>query len=414
MVVERGVEKEREKEVEVEYTRLRIPFGPVHPALKEPVSLRVAVRGEEVVDVDMVLGHVHRGIESLAESRNIVQTLYLIERICGICSHSHTTCFIQAIEDISGITPPDRALYLRTLIFEMERLHSHLLLLGVMAYEIGFDTLFMFMWHVRERVLDLFEKITGNRIHHAMNTIGGVRWDLTPEMAEEVNAQMREIEKSIRYIRDVFTDGTVEKRICGLGVLGYGEAVKLCVVGPTARGSGVNIDVRKDHPYAAYDDLEGEFSVIVERGGDVYARTETRILEALESINVARAILDRLPSGPIRPEENVFRLMRKIPEGESVLLVEAPRGELLHFVKTDGKGGLKRLKVRTPTFSNLLSLKPMLVGCEIADIPAIVASIDPCLSCTNRLTIIDQESGESKSIDVDRLRRMVRRKWMRR
>ncbi|MEM2152570.1 MAG: nickel-dependent hydrogenase large subunit [Candidatus Bathyarchaeia archaeon] len=410
MVVERSVEKE----AEVEYTRLRIPFGPVHPALKEPVSLRVSVRGEEVIDVDMVLGHVHRGIESLAEGRNLVQTLYLIERICGICSHSHTTCFTQALEEIGGISPSDRALYLRTLIFEMERLHSHLLLLGVMAYEIGFDTLFMFTWHVREKILDLFEKITGNRVHHAMNTIGGVRWDLTPQMVREINACMREIEEPIKYIHGVFTDGTVEKRICGLGVLDYSEALKLCVVGPTARGSGLSIDVRMDHPYAAYNELKGDFSVVTRREGDVYARTEVRVLEVFESINIIRAILDNLPEGSIRPEENVFRLMRRIPEGEAVSLVEAPRGELLHFVKTDGKGGLMRLKVRTPTFSNLLSLKRMLIGCEIADIPAIVASIDPCLSCTNRVTLLDQENGESKVVDMDTLRRMVRRKWTRR
>lgn len=413
MVIERGVEKEVEREIEAEYARLRVPFGPVHPALKEPVSLRVSVRGEEIVDVDIVLGHVHRGIEALAEGRNIVQTLYLVERICGICPHSHTTCFIQAIEEIGGIRPPERALYLRTLIFELERLHSHLLFLGIMAYEIGFDTLFMLTWHVRESVLDLFEKITGNRIHHAMNTIGGVRWDLTPQMVKEIDSCMREIEKSIKYIHGVFTDGTVERRICGLGVLDYGEAIKLCAVGPTARGSGVNKDVRVDQPYAAYCDLKGNFSVITRKDGDVYARTEVRILETLESINMIRAILDRLPEGPIRPEESVLRIMRKIPEGETISLVEAPRGELLHFVKTDGRGGLRRLKVRTPTFSNILSLKPMLIGCEIADIPAIVISIDPCLSCTNRVTIVDLKSGESKNVSMDTLRRMVMRKWMR-
>ncbi|MEM1989362.1 MAG: nickel-dependent hydrogenase large subunit [Candidatus Bathyarchaeia archaeon] len=406
MVVERNVEKE----VEVEYARLRIPFGPVHPALKEPVSLRVSVRGEEVIDVDMVLGHVHRGIEALAEGRNLIQTLYLIERICGICSHSHTTCFIQALEEIGGIAPSERALYLRTLIFEMERIHSHLLLLGVMAYEIGFDTLFMFIWHVREKILDLFEKITGNRIHHAMNTIGGVRWNLTPQIASEINSCMKEMEKTVKYVRDIFTDGTVEKRICGLGVLDYSEALKLCVVGPTARGSGVDIDVRRDHPYAAYNDLKGNFSVITKRDGDVHARIEVRVLEIFESINIIKAILEKLPEGPIRPEENVLRLMRRIPEGEAVSLVEAPRGELFYFVKTDGKGGLRRLKVRTPTFSNLIGLKSMLLGCEIADIPVIVASIDPCLSCTNRVTIVDQRSGESKVVSLDALRRVVREK----
>ncbi|MEM0049128.1 MAG: nickel-dependent hydrogenase large subunit [Candidatus Bathyarchaeia archaeon] len=407
-MIERGMEKE----VEVEYTRLRIPFGPIHPALKEPVSLRVFVKGEEVVDVDIVLGHVHRGIESLAEGRNLAQALYLVERICGICSHSHTTCFTQALEEISGIKPSERALYLRTLIFEMERIHSHLLLLGIMAYEVGFDTLFMFTWHVRERILDLFEKITGNRIHHAMNTIGGVRWDLTPEMVKELDACLGEIEKSIKYIHDAFMDKTVEKRTYGLGVLDHSRAIKLCVVGPTARGSGVNIDVRRDHPYAAYNDMKEVFSVILRKDGDVYARTEVRLLEIFESINIIRMVLDRLPEGSIRPEENIFRLMRKIQEGEAVSLVEAPRGELLYFVKTDGKGGLRRLKVRTPTFSNLACLKHVLVGHEIADIPVIVASIDPCLSCTNRVTIINRENGELNVVGMDTLRRRVRKKWM--
>lgn len=400
------------KEAKVEYSKLHIPFGPIHPALKEPILLRVTVRSEEVVDVDLSLGHAHRGIESLAEKRNLIQTLYLVERICGICSHSHTTCFTQALEEIGGITPPERALYLRTLIFELERIHSHLLLLGVMAYEMGFDTLFMFTWNVREKVLDLFENTTGNRIHHSMNTLGGVRWDLTPQMMEKINIYMNDIEKSVKYIYDVFRDGTVEKRVCGLGVLNSSEAVKLCVVGPTARGSGVNIDVRKDYPYAAYNELKGDFSVIVKKDGDVYARIEVRILEILESINIVKAILDRLPEGPIRQKEDVFRLMRKIPEGEVISLVEAPRGELLHFVKTDGKGGLKRLKVRTPTFSNLLGLKSMLLECEIADVPVIAASIDPCISCTNRVIVVDQKTGESKIVDMNSLRRMVRKKWM--
>lgn len=408
MTVERNIEKDNE--VEMEYSRVQIPFGPIHPALKEPVLLKVSVNREEVTDVDIVLGHVHRGIESLAEDRNLIQTFYLIERICGICSHSHTTCFAQALEEISGIIPPERALYLRTLIFEMERIHSHLLLLGVMAYEIGFDTLFMFVWHLREKILDLFEKITGNRIHHAMNIIGGVRWDLTRQMIGEINTYMKEIEKAIKYVHDVFMDRTVEKRICGLGILNYSDAIKLCVVGPTARGSGVNIDVRRDYPYAAYNDLKGDFSVIIKRDGDVYARTEVRILEIFESINIIRAILDKLPNGSIRLEENVFRLMRKIPEGEAISLVEAPRGELLYFVKTDGRGGLRRLKVRTPTFSNLLSLKFILLGCEIADIPVIVASIDPCLSCTNRVIIADQDSGESMVVDINSLRNKVKKK----
>jgi len=396
------------KEIQVDYTRLRIPFGPVHPALKEPVSLRVTVRKEEILDVDIVLGHVHRGIEALAENRNLVQTLYLVERICGICSHSHTTCYVQALEEIGGIQPSERALYLRTLIFELERMHSHLFLLGIMAYEAGFDTLFMFTWHVRENILDLFETITGNRVHHSMNTVGGVRWNVTPQMIEKTSVTMKNVEKSFKYIYDVFQDKTVEKRLCEVGVLSGDEARELCVVGPTARGSGVDMDVRRDYPYAAYNELEGDVSVVVRKDGDVFARTEVRILELLESINLIRKILEKLPGGPISQEESLLKLMRKIPEDETVSMVEAPRGELLYFVKTNGREGLWRLKVRTPTIPNVLGLKPMLIGCEIADIPVTVASIDPCMACANRITIVDSANEEAKIVGLDALWRKRR------
>lgn len=398
------------KEFQMDYTRLRIPFGPVHPALKEPVSLRVTVRKEEILDVDIVLGHVHRGIEALAENRNLIQTLYLVERICGICSHSHTTCFTQALEEIGGIKSSERALYLRTLIFELERMHSHLFLLGIMAYEIGFDTLFMFTWHVRERILDLFEKITGNRVHHSMNTIGGVRWDLEPHMIEDVDASIKNVQKSVQCIYDVFQDKTVEKRLCEVGFLERDDARKLCVVGPTVRGSGVNMDVRRDHPYAAYNDLKESFSVAVKEKGDVYARTEVRILELFESINIIQTILEKLPQGPIYPDESILKLMRKIPEGEALSMVEAPRGELLYFVKTNGKEGFWRLKVRTPTIPNVLALKPMLIGCEIADIPVVVASIDPCMACANRITVVDVAKEEAKIVDINALRRRGRKR----
>ncbi|MBS7659868.1 MAG: nickel-dependent hydrogenase large subunit [Candidatus Bathyarchaeia archaeon] len=393
------------KDVEVDYARLRIPFGPVHPALKEPVSLRVTVRKEEIVDVDIVLGHVHRGIEGLAENRNLVQTLYLVERVCGICSHSHTTCYVQALEEIGEIKPPERALYLRTLIFELERIHSHLFLLGVLAYEIGFDTLFMFTWHVRESILDLFEKITGNRVHHSMNTLGGVRWDVDQSMVEEIMSTMKNLHKYVQQIHDSFQDKSVEKRLCDVGFLAKDEAIRLCVVGPTARGSGVDMDVRRDHPYAAYNDLREDFSVVVKEKGDVYARTEVRILELFESINIIQKILAKLPGGNIRVEDNIIKLMRRIPQGEAISLVEAPRGELLYFVKTNVKGGLSRLKIRTPTIPNVLGLKPMLVGCEIADIPVIIASVDPCMACANRITVVDAVTGEEETMDTSVLRR---------
>ncbi len=397
------------REVRYDYSRLIVPVGPVHPALKEPVHFKVTVRKEEVVDVSLRLGHVHRGIEALAETRNLVQAMYLIERICGICSHSHTTCFVGALEEIANAQPSERALYLRTLIFELERLHSHLLFLGVMAYEIGFDTLFMFTWHSRETVLDLFEEITGNRIHHSMNVIGGVRWDIDHRMEEKIASSMSKMRKAAQYIRDVFQDKTVEKRLSRIGLLDHNMARELCTVGPTARGSGLKMDIRKDDPYAAYGELKDSFSVVTRTEGDAYARTEVRIHELFETINIIDTILDRLPSGTIRPKETVLRSMSRMPQGEAVSRVEAPRGELLYFVRTDGKGGLRRLKVRTPTLANIVGLRYMLIGNEIADIPVVVASIDPCLSCANRITIIDREGGDARVVDLEALRR--KRRW---
>ncbi|MEM1569754.1 MAG: nickel-dependent hydrogenase large subunit [Candidatus Bathyarchaeia archaeon] len=395
------------KEVEYkEFTRFALPVGPVHPSLKEPIHLKVVVSREEILDVDLRLGHAHRGVEALAETRNLIQNLYLIERICGICSHSHTTCFVQAVEEIGGIKPSERALYLRTLIFELERIHSHLLLLGVMAYQIGFDTLFMYTWTAREKVLDIFEEVTGNRILHSMNIIGGVRWDLTDKMMEKLAKTMDEVEKDVHNIYSFFKDKTVEKRLSNVGFLSYDDARELCLVGPTARGSGLTFDVRKDDPYAAYSDLKDSFSVISRKEGDAYARVEVRILELFEALNLTRTIIDRLPNGPISPKESAIRLMSKIPVGETVSRVEAPRGELLYFVRTDGRGGIKRLKVRTPTLANIIGLKRMLVGCEVADIPVVLASIDPCISCTNRVTIIDQRSPDVKVVSMEELRRL--------
>lgn len=399
---------EETKRVEYDYTRLVIPVGPVHPALKEPIHFKVSVQREEIVDVDVRLGYAHRGIEVLAETRNLIQGLYLVERICGICSHAHTTCFVQAVEDIGKIEPSGRAAYLRALIAELERIHSHLLWLGVMAHEIGFDTLFMYTWREREKVMDLFEEITGNRVHYAMNTFGGIRRDLTPQLGEKVANALTQMNKTVRYIRDVFQDKTVEERLCDVGLLSYDHARELCVVGPTARGSGIDADVRRDDPYAAYGDLKDGFSVVVRSKGDAFSRTDVRIFELFESINLIQTILDQLPDEPIPPEGSVLKLVRGIPEGEAVSRVEAPRGELIHFVKTDGSEGLRRLKVRSPTLANVVSLKPMLVGGEIADIPVVVASIDPCISCTDRITIINLDKGETRTVDLETLRRKKR------
>ncbi len=161
--------------------KIVIPIGPQHPALKEPESFRVILEGEKIVGVSLRMGYNHRGIEKACEERTYIQDLYLIERVCGICSHSHSTCFIQAVEEIAGVEVPKRALYLRTLVGELERIHSHLLWLGVAGHEIGFDTLFMYSWRDREIVMDILADLTGNRVNYGINTYGGVKRDVSKE-----------------------------------------------------------------------------------------------------------------------------------------------------------------------------------------------------------------------------------------
>lgn len=369
---------------EVHYSRCIIPIGPVYPALKEPVNIRVTLNKEEITDVDFRLGYAHRGIEALAQKRNIIQSLYLVERICGICSHSHATCYMQAVEEIGEIHPPARALYIRTLIAELERIHSHMLWLGVMAYGVGFDTFFMYAMRIREKILDIFEEVTGNRVHHSLNTIGGIRADLTPQVTDKIRGFNLEVEKASQFMLSVLYSKTAEKRLKGVGVLTKEDAEKFCVVGPVARASGIEYDVRIEDPYDAYGELKNKFSKVTSSKGDSFARAEVRVLEIKESSKIISAILNDLPDGPIRVEGSALKLSRGLKEGEAITRIEAPRGELMYYVKTDGKEGLKRLKIRTPTLANIICLKTLLKGLEVADIPVVVASIDPCISCADR------------------------------
>ena len=372
------------KKVDIHYSRCVIPIGPIFPAFKEPFNLKVTLEKEKVVDVDFRLGYAHRGIESLAQTRNIIQSLYLVERICGICSHSHATCYVQAIEEIGAIQPPERAIYIRTLMAEMERIHSHMLWLGVTAYGVGFDTFFMYAMRIREKILDLFEEITGNRVHHSVNTIGGVRADLTEKTFNKLQVFNSEVEKTTRFMLQTLYGKTVENRLKGVGRLSKEDAEKFCVVGPIARASGIEFDVRKDDTYAAYDRLKDYFSKITSSKGDAFARAEVRILEIKESGKIIDAILNNLPNGPVRVDSSALKLSRGIKEGEAISRVEAPRGELMYYTKTNGKEGLHRLKIRTPTLANMICLKTILTGLEIADIPVVISSIDPCISCADR------------------------------
>ncbi len=355
-----------------------IPIGPYHPALEEPYKINITCAGERVQHVDIEIGFSFRAIELLAQRRNYVQDLTLVERVCGICSNVHMMTFSMAAEAIAGIQIPDRARYIRTIIAELERLHSHLLWAGIGAEDIGYQTLFMEVFALREKVMDILEAISGNRVNYSMMCIGGVNRDITDPAF--ILKGIEEMRRGIEHdIVPVFTrDRTVQARTVGVGILTREQALSYSVVGPIARASNVDIDVRKDFPYAAYSDLG--FQAVTATECDVRARVVVRALEMLESIRLISEALKHLPAGPIR----AFEGLPQIPAGEATARAEAPRGEVIYYLQSDGSDTPRRVKIRTPSFVNIPSIVAMSKGQQLADMPLIQASVDPCCSCTDR------------------------------
>jgi Ni,Fe-hydrogenase III large subunit len=357
----------------------RIAIGPYHPALEEPYKLDLVCDGEVVKDAELHIGFNFRAIERLAEQRNFVAVIALMERVCGICSNVHTMSVCQALEQIAGLEVPPRARYIRVIVAELERLHSHVLWAGIAGKLIGFKTMFMACFALREKVMDVLEAISGNRVNYSMNRVGGVNRDVADPQA--VLAAVEEVEREVaRSVIPVFTGSrSALSRCAGVGVLDEARARSLAVVGPTARASGIPQDIRKAAPYAAYEELD--FQVPVEPAGDVKARLVVRALEILESCKILRQALGKLPTGDFHgPTEEV-----EMPAGTGLSRLEGPRGEVLYSVTTDGDSDSpRRVHVRTPTYANMPAVRVMLKGAQLADAPIIQASVDPCYSCTDR------------------------------
>jgi NADH-quinone oxidoreductase subunit D len=378
--------------------KIQIPLGPQHPALKEPESFNLTLVGEKIAAMNVRLGYNHRGIEKACEQRTYIQDIYLIERVCGICSHSHSTCFIQCVEEVAALEIPKRALYIRSLIGELERVHSHLLWLGVAGHEVGFDTLLMYTWRDREVVMDLLAALTGNRVNYGINTIGGVRRDISPEQKQEILKAVDILEERTKYYISVATqEVTLIKRLSGVGTLKHDDAVRLGAVGPVSRAAGVDRDVRRDDPYAAYGEVS--FKVITDDHADVYGRTVVRVLELMEAYSIIRQLVNNMPDGPI-----AVKAPRKIPAGEALSRYEAPRGEDVHYVRGNGTEKPERVKVRAPTLANVQAVAHMLKDGYLADVPIVIAAIDPCFSCTDRSFSVNDAAGGDKSMNWQQLR----------
>ena len=316
-----------------------VPFGPQHPVLPEPIHLDLVLEDETVVGAVPSIGYVHRGLETLVKKKDFKQYVYIAERVCGICS-------------------------------------CHLLWLGLLADALGFESLFMESWRVREKILDMFDETTGGRIIHSVNQVGGVQRDMDSAMLKHLLETIRDIERDLKPLVDTFLkDYTVQSRLKGTGILKKDDAILLGAVGPMLRASGVEYDARV-LGYGAYKHLSVE--PIISADGDCYGRCEVRLKELFQSFALIREAIGKIPEGDIRVP------VKGNPSGEYFLRIEQPRGEAIYYVKGNGTKFLDRFRLRTPTTSNIPPLVETLKGCQLADVPVLILTIDPCISCTER------------------------------
>ncbi|HNT02015.1 MAG TPA: nickel-dependent hydrogenase large subunit, partial [Candidatus Saccharicenans sp.] len=337
---------------------------------------------------------------------------FVAERICGICGSVHSVNYAQAVEAASGLKIPRRAEFIRTVMLEIERLHSHLMWLGVAGHLIGFDTVFMQAWRIREKIMWLAESLTGNRKTYGMVIVGGVRRDIDLTKADLIKKTLSEVEKDMLALeKAIIKDKAIHRRTKGVGYLSREKAVEWNLVGPVARARGLDMDARRDHRYAAYDEVK--FDVVVADSGDVWGTLVVRIKEIYEAIKIIHQCLGKLAS-ELQGSPLAIEIEGPIPAGQQGLsVVEAPRGEAVHYVLTGDDNRPERWRVRAPTYPNLQAVPDMLLNNKLADFPIIVGSIDPCISCTDRVAVIDRKTAADRILsrqELEKLSREVRSK----
>ncbi|MFX0150389.1 MAG: nickel-dependent hydrogenase large subunit [Candidatus Hodarchaeota archaeon] len=393
---------------------LTIPIGPFHPALIEPAFLTLHCDGETIKDVNIKVGFSHRSVQYIMEKRNYNRNIFIAERVCGICSNHHATSYTGCVERLLEIESeiPDRARYIRTIILELERLHSHLLWIGIAADLIGFETLFMHSWRDREIIMDLLELISGNRVNYGMQKIGGVRRDIPNELIPKIRRVTSGVRKAIENISSqALSDRIVESRFKNIGVITDKDAQKLGVVGPVARASGLNIDSRKDSPILAYDELD--WQICIQKEGDVSARLIVRVQELYESLSIIDQSLDKLHDSSSK--EIALENIPSMGSGlEALFKSEPPRGELVYHIITNETSCPERVRIRTPSLINNNAVPSMLKGYSLADAPIIFGSVDPCFSCTDRVIFVkDINKNRTKQLSLRELARKKRKKFRR-
>jgi ech hydrogenase subunit E len=354
-----------------------IPFGPQHPVLPEPLHFDLYLEDEKIVGAVPQIGYIHRGLELLVEKRDFADYVHVAERICGICSFMHGMGYCEAVEGLMGITVPDRGRWLRTFWCELERAHSHLMWMGCAADAFGFESLFMAAWRARELILDVAEETTGGRVIYGSAIVGGVVRDPSDETLAACMAALKPAREEVKKLsRVMLGNPTVRHRLEGVGVLSKEAAYTLGAVGPMLRASGYDYDIRR-RGYAAYGEIE--FETVVETAGDCMARAAVRTREIDQAFGIMDKLVASMPSGPV-----AVPVKGMPPVGECYARLEQPRGEVIYYVKSSGARQLERFRVRTPTFANIPAMTEAMRGQSLADVPTIILTIDPCISCTER------------------------------
>ena len=356
--------------------KIIIPLGSQHISLLEPVRFKFECENETIVDVDADVGFVHRGVEKACTSKfEFKQVGYVVARVCGLCAITHSLSYTMAIEKLLGYEPNDRIKYLRMLMVELDRIHSHMLCLAHVAENAGFEALFMQTMGDRELVMELQEHISGNRVQFDFIAIGGVNRDLTLEHTEHIKKNLKLLGEKIQTLKELFSSNwSLSLKYKNIGVLSLKEAQIYNALGPLARASGLATDVRSETSDFPYEDLG--YTMMLEQSGDIYARNQIRLRELENSMEICLNIVDNLPVGEI------IEKVKGKPDGEVSVRVEAPRGELFYYVKGSKQAMLDRVRIKTPTFSGIPAMIEVFKGAEYADAPAILASFDPCMSCT--------------------------------
>jgi Ni,Fe-hydrogenase III large subunit/Ni,Fe-hydrogenase III component G len=380
-----------------------VPLGPLHITSDEPGHFRLFVDGEQIVDADYRLFYVHRGMEKLAETRmGYNEVPFLADRICGICGFTHSVAYVSSVETALVIRIPERAHFIRTILLEVERLHSHLLNIGLACHFVGFDTGFMQFFRVREKAMTMAELLTGARKTYAMNLVGGVRRDILKDERTRTLELIRELRTEVTALLDILVSTpNMLSRTKNVGRLDPQVARDYSPCGPVIRASGYERDTRVDHPYSAYAGIP--IRVRTMDGCDVFSRVMIRGEEFHDSLAIIEYCLDQMPEGPILVEGFTYA-----PHRFALGCTEAPRGEDVHWTMLGDNQKLYRWRCRAPTYANWPPLRYMLRDNTIADAPLIVGSIDPCYSCTDRVTLIDIRKRNSRTVPYKEIERYCR------